>query len=55
MPSDAAYSSFARILGNKSGKELMDTGTKTAKTVGMDVTKTKSKRVDRSNSRRDWK
>ena len=37
--------SFARKCGDKQGKKLIDTATKTAKTVGMDDAKTASKRV----------
>ena len=36
-----SFLSFARKFGNKYGKKLMDTGTKT----GIDVTETASKRV----------
>ena len=49
------FLSFAKEFGNKYGKKLMDTATKT----GMDAAKTASKRVVQKNCRRykrfDWK
>ena len=39
MSRDTAYLLFAKIFGNKYGKELMDTATKTAKTVGIALLK----------------
>ena len=41
------FLSFARKLGDKHGKKLMDTATKT----GMDATKTASKHVVQKNCR----